>query len=293
MQTQTQIKTVEDILVLPYAKFKDRRFLPDVTVVYFALDEFNRILYIGKALDLRERWSNHHKIPTLEHLSCERIYWANTTQDKYSDFESDMIDRFQPCTNDESCNPLMFNRIKDSKFKRQLKTQPNKELVAKCRALYPEMDGASEKVFLESILSAVITGGLAKPTEQSSKAKEYCTHYKVQMDYPSAYVKDGLKLVEHNSHHLLVFENSLKNRYEEILTKMRNHEDIRISVLQELEAIIELKRTCVAFNEKTLGLRSGEYFHRRTDPIHYIETDKDIADSKAFIKILRSALAEE
>lgn len=64
----------------PYLLFRDRQFLPDVPVIYFVLDDYNELLYLGKTIDLYRRWKNHHRAPQMEDFY--RIYWRLSERTK-------------------------------------------------------------------------------------------------------------------------------------------------------------------------------------------------------------------
>ena len=59
----------------------NRANLPDHSAIYFALDDTNRVLYIGQAGNLRARWQgqSHHRIDQLARLhkkSPVRLGWV-------------------------------------------------------------------------------------------------------------------------------------------------------------------------------------------------------------------------
>lgn len=46
---------------LPYVEFLKKDQLPQTVGVYFAVDKYQKIWYIGKAQNLRTRWVGHHR----------------------------------------------------------------------------------------------------------------------------------------------------------------------------------------------------------------------------------------
>jgi excinuclease UvrABC nuclease subunit len=60
----------------PYLPFCDRHLLPDVPALYIVLDDYSTLLYIGIAVNLRLRWTDHHRAPQMHWYY--RIYWRAT-----------------------------------------------------------------------------------------------------------------------------------------------------------------------------------------------------------------------
>jgi len=51
-----------DLSKLPYLSLSQRNSLPECPAVYFAVDSKNRVLYVGKAINLLARWKDHHRL---------------------------------------------------------------------------------------------------------------------------------------------------------------------------------------------------------------------------------------
>ena len=67
---------------LPSTTFHNRAALPKKPGIYFILNAYNSILYIGRSYCLKKRWNeNHHLLPLLLTLDNIRI--------AYIDFECD------------------------------------------------------------------------------------------------------------------------------------------------------------------------------------------------------------
>jgi excinuclease UvrABC nuclease subunit len=58
----------EDILQLPHIALKNRAILPELSGIYYVIDEKFIIWYIGKAKNLRARWAgdSHHRLDQLQ-----------------------------------------------------------------------------------------------------------------------------------------------------------------------------------------------------------------------------------
>lgn len=76
--------------------------LPSVPAIYFAVSAKTGLLYIGRAMDLNERWKFHHRLPQLEKYKDVRIAWITSlhfTIDVLSDLEATYIKEFIPPLN--------------------------------------------------------------------------------------------------------------------------------------------------------------------------------------------------
>ncbi|MBW4443299.1 MAG: GIY-YIG nuclease family protein [Plectolyngbya sp. WJT66-NPBG17] len=65
----------DDINRLPAVAIEDAGLLPSLPAVYFVIAN-ERILYIGKALNLQQRWKNHHRWGEIFALGvAARLHW--------------------------------------------------------------------------------------------------------------------------------------------------------------------------------------------------------------------------
>lgn len=90
------VKTINP-LKLPSLPLASRKDLPGCPTIYFVLDG-DRILYIGKASNLWQRWTTHHRLKQLfgmgdslsiAWLKCQDISTLNS-------LEKQLIEAFQP-----------------------------------------------------------------------------------------------------------------------------------------------------------------------------------------------------
>ncbi|MEO1432739.1 MAG: GIY-YIG nuclease family protein [Cyanobacteria bacterium J06633_8] len=74
--------------------------LPLVCAVYFVLHD-NKVVYVGKATVLRQRWDSHHRIKEFKNLPGEvRIAWHKSDSPELIDeLEKSMIACFKPSMN--------------------------------------------------------------------------------------------------------------------------------------------------------------------------------------------------
>jgi hypothetical protein len=102
LQTIT-MNSISRLLLLPSVPLKNRAKLPGESAIYFTIDQESRVLYIGKAKNLNERWKNHHRTYALEQLdnTCSVfIYWQSCAEGDLDEAEKILIQQFQPLLND-------------------------------------------------------------------------------------------------------------------------------------------------------------------------------------------------
>lgn len=89
-----------DPFKLPTISLSQRKHLPLACAVYFVLHD-NKVVYVGKATVLRQRWDSHHRIQEFKDLPGEvRIAWLICDSSELIDeLEKSMIARFEPSIN--------------------------------------------------------------------------------------------------------------------------------------------------------------------------------------------------
>ena len=91
-----------DLLELPYVDLTQLELLPTCSVIYFAIDSQNRVLYVGLSVNLPQRWKTHHRLYQLKEIHEEnpvRIAWLVWTEKDLSTAEKYFINRYQPLLN--------------------------------------------------------------------------------------------------------------------------------------------------------------------------------------------------
>lgn len=86
-----------ELALMPFILFKDRGRLPDVSAVYFVVNE-SKILYIGKARSLLRRWRTHHR--AMQMRGIYRIYWIVAPLESVSALEDEYIVAIRPPWNE-------------------------------------------------------------------------------------------------------------------------------------------------------------------------------------------------
>ena len=86
-------------LKLPSLPLADRRSLPNCPAIYFVL-EGTRVLYIGRAENLQQRWAAHHRYNLLKTITNVHIAWLECTEPRLlPKIESALIEEFRPSLN--------------------------------------------------------------------------------------------------------------------------------------------------------------------------------------------------
>jgi len=106
----------EEIDNLPNLPYSWRSALPLYSGVYFVLSETDELLYIGKAFNLRYRWSQHHKEAELASFKPSKICWLKIDLEALSAVESSLINAFRP----------KLNHIKESQPKKEITEEQRK-----------------------------------------------------------------------------------------------------------------------------------------------------------------------
>lgn len=90
-----------DPLALPSLSLAARSALPTCPAVYFVL-EGNQVLYVGRTVNLWQRWVNHHRYSQLKGIDNARIAWLECSDSNLlPEIEAALIEHFQPSLNGE------------------------------------------------------------------------------------------------------------------------------------------------------------------------------------------------
>jgi len=99
--------------VLSYssALVADTRALPDTSGIYYAVKD-NRVLYIGKAINLRLRWagSSHHQKTKLLRMGGVVLFYRLVGEHRLLLEEAKEIQLFNPLLNQQRPNPSLYDR---------------------------------------------------------------------------------------------------------------------------------------------------------------------------------------
>lgn len=90
-------------LKLPSLPLVERSQLPKLASIYFVLQE-ETVLYIGRAINLFDRWTCHHRFEELRYLQNVKISWLefhNASVDLLVNVEKILIKHFRPKLNNK------------------------------------------------------------------------------------------------------------------------------------------------------------------------------------------------
>lgn len=88
-------------LALPSLPLHERSQLPATPGIYFALDTFGCVQYIGRSVNLRQRWLAHHRYLELESMDFVSIAWLEVSvPGMLAEIESALVTYFQPPLNE-------------------------------------------------------------------------------------------------------------------------------------------------------------------------------------------------
>ncbi|MEB3310508.1 MAG: GIY-YIG nuclease family protein [Snowella sp.] len=91
-----------DLFSLPYLELSQLGKLPSSSGIYFAIDSNNRILYVGQAKNILERWKNHHRKDQLLKIDKEyfiKIAWFLCQEKQLKTAEDYFIRTYTPLFN--------------------------------------------------------------------------------------------------------------------------------------------------------------------------------------------------
>lgn len=84
-------------LELPSRPLSLRNKLPNCPAIYFVISESDEILYIGKSINLANRWVQHHRFNQVSLYPNARIAWLQTNEiELLEQIESSLIESFKP-----------------------------------------------------------------------------------------------------------------------------------------------------------------------------------------------------
>lgn len=92
---------LQEFGTLPNLRLSERAILPECSAIYFVIAR-DQVLYVGLAINLRNRWQNHHRFPQLAVLNkrCEvRLFWLSYPQNQLNDLEHQYIEYYCPTLN--------------------------------------------------------------------------------------------------------------------------------------------------------------------------------------------------
>lgn len=95
---QIDVKSL-NVHTLPSVSLEDKQSLPKCSCIYLVYSG-NRILYIGRAVNLARRWANHHREAELKTFDSVEISWLEVGNvELLKEIEKTLIQHFKPVLN--------------------------------------------------------------------------------------------------------------------------------------------------------------------------------------------------
>lgn len=101
-----------DLSSLPWLPIEEKAAFPKRPSIYFAIDSFGNVQYIGRAVNVKHRWVQHHRYDDLKGIGGVKIaYLFVDSPELLPDIEIALIQWFRP--------PLNFVNNPDKTVKRK------------------------------------------------------------------------------------------------------------------------------------------------------------------------------
>lgn len=89
-----------DLSKLPWLPLEEKAAFPRKAAIYFAIDSLGKVLYIGRSVNVHQRWEKHHKYDELSKINNVRIsYLFFDDVELLPEVESVLMDWFDPPLN--------------------------------------------------------------------------------------------------------------------------------------------------------------------------------------------------
>lgn len=115
------------ILDLERVELQNKELLPDDSGIYYVIDQQHLIWYIGRSVNLQQRWNSvenpHHRYHQLLTIATQKnteffIYYSQEQKNKLNKLEKAQIAKYQPCLN---YTPVIKNKYFNSNSARNYK----------------------------------------------------------------------------------------------------------------------------------------------------------------------------
>lgn len=88
-----------DIAALPSVPLEGRNLLPEEPCVYLAINAHGQVQYIGRSVNPRKRWQQHHRQKMLDAMEGVRIAYLFCDEALLDEIEAALIEWFDPYLN--------------------------------------------------------------------------------------------------------------------------------------------------------------------------------------------------
>ena len=107
------------INLLPYTRLSEVNNLPKIPGIYFAIDAIGNVQYIGKSVNINQRWTNHHRHKQLEQLNDIKIFYLEIKKISLLEvIEKILIELYKPPLNNSKLPIKQKNQIKEKFYKK-------------------------------------------------------------------------------------------------------------------------------------------------------------------------------
>lgn len=97
---------------LPWLPLEEKTAFPKQPAIYFAIDSLGTVQYIGRTINLNQRWAKHHRHHQLSKIDSVRIAYLTADTDLLPSIESALIEWFHPPLNGSSVETVTTGRPK-------------------------------------------------------------------------------------------------------------------------------------------------------------------------------------
>jgi excinuclease UvrABC nuclease subunit len=88
-----------DVSKLPSMPLSKKKHFPAIACVYLVVDEQDVVHYVGRTINLLNRWTNHHKYSQVLKLQQPRVVYLVASLYLVPDVEAFLIRTLQPSLN--------------------------------------------------------------------------------------------------------------------------------------------------------------------------------------------------
>ena len=142
-----------DISTLPSIALKHKAKLPNIGGIYFVLDKFGQVQYIGKSFGIKQRWQQHHLYRQIKHEEGMRIaYLAVDSPELLPEIEVALISWFKPQLNKQI---LKYGEVKQ-RYQIMLTPTASSEIDRVSGNLEITRSELVEKVIRQGLLEKVV-----------------------------------------------------------------------------------------------------------------------------------------
>ena len=141
-----------DVHSLPSVALESRSELPNKSAIYFAIDSQNNIQYIGRSVNLKQRWYGHHRLSQFDTIGNIRIAYLFMDEDLLESVEVALIEWFKPLLNNSITGNSSSNTLDTTTIRIRVTAKKHLDQLAKRdrRSILDTLDLLLEKAVKKS-----------------------------------------------------------------------------------------------------------------------------------------------